>query len=140
MSSFTKEVGPIICRDIEKLMHAALPSPMKLCDSGALNSVTNSQKCFDKACLVPRTRGFFYKVFVTIGDQYHYLWRAVDQDGDVLDIPMQKNRDKLAAKRFIRKLLKGLLYTPCRIFTEKLRSFGDARKEVLPDVILDNEK
>jgi len=56
----------------------------------------------------PGDTWFLDEVFVTIGGQRHYLWRAVDQDGDVLDILVQKHRDKRAAKRFFRKLLKGL--------------------------------
>jgi putative transposase len=83
---------------------------------------------------------FLDELFVTIGGQLHYLWRAVDQDGDVLDILVQKHRDKRAAKRFFRKLLKGLCYAPRRIVTDKLRSYGAARKEILPDVIHDNNK
>jgi putative transposase len=53
-----------------------------------------------------------------------YLWRAVDQDGDVLDILVQRHRDKKAAKKFFRKLLKGLRYVPNVIITDKLRSYG----------------
>ena len=68
------------------------------------------------------------EVFITIGGRRHYLWRAVDQDGDVLDILVQKHRDKRAAKRFFRKLLKGLRYAPCQIVTDKLRSYGAQSK------------
>ena len=68
------------------------------------------------------------------------LWRAVDQDGDVLGIVVQKHLNKRTAKHFFRKLLKGLRYAPRRIVTDKLRSYGGARKEVLPDVIHDNDK
>lgn len=50
----------------------------------------------------------------------HYLWRAVDQDGDVLDILVQTRRDKKAAKKFFRKLLKGLRYVPRVLITDKL--------------------
>jgi putative transposase len=64
----------------------------------------------------------------------HYLWRAVDQDGDVLDILVQRNRDKKAAKKFFRKLLKGLRYVPNVIITDKLRSYGAAKAEVLASV------
>lgn len=53
----------------------------------------------------------------------HYLWRAVDQDGNVLDILVQKSRNKQAAKRFFRKLLKGLRYIPRVIITDKLEQF-----------------
>ncbi len=53
---------------------------------------------------------------------------------------MQKHRGKRAAKRFFRKLLNGLRYAPRRIITDKLRSYGAASKEVLPDVIHDDDK
>jgi putative transposase len=88
----------------------------------------------------PDDTWFLDEVFITIGARHHYLWQAVDQDGDVLDILVQKRCDKQAAKRFFRKLLKGLRYAPRRIVTDKLRSFSAARKEVLPDVIHDNDK
>ena len=77
----------------------------------------------------PGDTWFFDEVFITINGQRHYLWRAVDQDGDVLDIIVQKHRDKCAAKRFFRKLLKGLRYAPRRIVTDKLRSYGAACKK-----------
>ena len=47
------------------------------------------------------------EVFLTINGERHYLWRAVDQEGHVLDILVQRRRDKQAAKKFFRKLLKG---------------------------------
>jgi putative transposase len=64
------------------------------------------------------------EMFVAIGGVRHYLWRAVDHDGVVLDILVQEQRDKLAAKRFFRKLLKGLQYVPRRLITDKLGSYG----------------
>ena len=51
-------------------------------------------------------------MFLKINGQLHYLWRAVDQDGDVLDILVQRQRNKQVAKKFFRKLLKGLRYVP----------------------------
>ena len=63
------------------------------------------------------------EVFLKINGRLHYLWRAVDQDGDVLDILAQRRRDKKAAKKFFRKLLKGLRYVPRVIITYKLRSY-----------------
>ena len=75
------------------------------------------------------------EVFVTINGERHYLWRAVDQGGDVLDILVQKHRDRKAAKRFFRKLLKGMCYSPRAIVTDKLRSYGAARKEIMPGVM-----
>src|SRR6266567_1649513 len=74
------------------------------------------------------------EVVLTIGGQKHYLWRAVDQDGNVLDILVQSHRNKKAAKRFFRKLLKELQYVPRVIITDKLRSYGAAKREILPGV------
>jgi putative transposase len=74
------------------------------------------------------------EVFLTINGQHHYLWRAVDQDGHVLDILVQRRRDKHAATRFFRKLLKGLTYVPRVIITDQLKSYGAALREVLPSV------
>src|SRR6266704_584381 len=80
------------------------------------------------------TRGRWTRVFLTIKGKKHYLWRAVDQDGNVLDILMQSRRNKKAAKRFFRKLLKELHYVPRVIITDKLRSYGAAKREILPGV------
>jgi len=74
------------------------------------------------------------EVYLSINGRWYYLWRAVDQDGHVLDILVQPRRDKRAAKRFFRKLLKGLRYVPRVIITDKLRSYGAARKELMPGV------
>src|SRR5215831_9346323 len=64
----------------------------------------------------------------------HYLWRAVDQDDNVLHILVQSRRNKQAAKKFFRKLLKGLTYVPRVIMTDKLKSYGAAKREILPGV------
>ena len=64
----------------------------------------------------------------------HWLWRAVDQNGYELDILLQSRKDKKAAKRFFKKLLKGLQYIPRVIITDKLPSYGAAKKEILPGV------
>ena len=82
----------------------------------------------------PGDTWFLDEVFVTINGQRRYLWRAVDQGGDVLDILVQKRCNKRAAKRFCIKLLKGLRYVPRVIVTDKLGSYGAARKEGLPSV------
>ena len=78
---------------------------------------------------------FLDEVFFAIGGERHYLWRAVDQDGDVLDILVRKRRDQRAAKRFFLKLLKGLRYVPHVTVSDKLGSYEAARKEVLPTVM-----
>jgi putative transposase len=64
----------------------------------------------------------------------HWLWRAVDQEGYELDILLQSRKNKEAAMRFFRKLLKGLLYVPRVIITDKLASYGAAKREILPGV------
>ena len=74
------------------------------------------------------------EVFLTINGQRHYLWRAVDQDDNVLDILVQSRRNKKTAKKFFRKLLKGLQYVPRVIITDKLKSYGAAKREILPGV------
>jgi putative transposase len=74
------------------------------------------------------------EVFLTINGKRQYLWRAVDQDGNVLDILVTSRRDARSAKRFFRKLLKGLRYVPRVVVTDKLRSYGPAHREVLPSV------
>jgi len=66
------------------------------------------------------------EVFLTIKGERHYLWRAVEQDGNVLDILVQRRRDKRAAKKFLRKLLKGLMYVPRVLITAKRQSYRAA--------------
>ena len=73
-------------------------------------------------------------VFIRIRGVRHYLWRAVDETGVVLDILVQRRRNARAAKRFFRKLLKGLRFVPRVIVTAKLPSYGAARKETLKGV------
>jgi putative transposase len=74
------------------------------------------------------------EVFLTIHGERHSLWRAVDQDGHVLDILVQSRRNKKAARKFFRKLLKGLTYVPRVIITDQLKSYGAAKREMLPSV------
>ena len=80
----------------------------------------------------PGDRWHLDEVFLKINGRLHYLWRAVDQDGDVLDILVQSRRDKKAAKKFFRKLLKGLRYVPRVIITDKLRSYSTAQCRTPP--------
>ncbi|MBK1662583.1 IS6 family transposase, partial [Paracraurococcus ruber] len=74
------------------------------------------------------------EVFLRINGVLHYLWRAVDQHGVVLDILVQGRRNASAAKRFFKRLLARLKYKPKRVVTDGLRSYGVAKREVLPDV------
>ncbi|MEU7474204.1 IS6 family transposase, partial [Streptomyces sp. NPDC044984] len=74
------------------------------------------------------------EVFIKINGRLQYLWRTVDQDGAVLDIPVQKRRDKAAARRFFRRLPKRTGAVPRVIVTDKLRSYGATHREVMPCV------
>jgi putative transposase len=74
------------------------------------------------------------EVYLRINGVLHYLWRAVDQHGVVLDILVQERRNATAAKRFFKRLLASLRYKPRRLVTDGLRSYGVAQREVLPGV------
>ena len=75
------------------------------------------------------------ELFVTIQGRQQYLWRAVDEDGDELDILVQPRRNRRAAIRFFRKVLKGQGREPRRLVTDKLRSYPAACRTVLPSVV-----
>jgi len=74
------------------------------------------------------------EVFMRIGGATHSLWRAVDQEGNILAILVRSRRDKAAAMRFLRKVLKGLAYVPRVLLTDKLAGYGAAQRDVLPSV------
>jgi putative transposase len=73
-------------------------------------------------------------VFVRIRGKLHYLWRAVDQHGNVLDVLVQSRRNAKAAKRLMRKLLKRQCRSPRVMITDKLPSYGAAKREIMPAV------
>jgi putative transposase len=74
------------------------------------------------------------EVVITIAGQKHWLWRAVDQEGFVLDVLVQSRRDRKAAKRLLRKLLKKQGRPPRVLITDKLRSYAAAKREIMPGV------
>ena len=74
------------------------------------------------------------EVVITIAGEKHWLWRAVDQDGFVLDVLVQSRRDQRAAKRLLRKLLKRQGRPPRVMITDKLASYPAAKKELMPGV------
>jgi len=82
---------------------------------------------------------FLDEVFVKISGKQHYLWRAVDQDGEVVDVYLQQRRDATAANRFFKRFLSsgGI---PKKIVTDKLRSYGVAHRELIPDSIHNTEQ
>jgi putative transposase len=73
-------------------------------------------------------------VVLKIAGVQHWLWRAVDQTGVVLDVLVQSRRDKQAARRLLRKLLKKQMRPPRVMITDKLASYGAAKREIMPDV------
>jgi putative transposase len=72
------------------------------------------------------------EVVITISGQKHWLWRAVDQDGYVLDEVVQSRRDTKAAKRLLKRLLRKQGCPPRRLITDKLGSYTAARRQVMP--------
>jgi putative transposase len=80
------------------------------------------------------------ELFVRINGQQQYLWRAVDQDGDVIDILLQSRRDQPAAERFLGRLLPGEGKQPFRIITDKLKSYAAASRTILPRVTHDTQQ
>jgi len=74
------------------------------------------------------------EVCLVINKKKHWLWRAVDQDGYELDVLVQSRRNKRAEKCFFKKLLKGLQYVPRVIITDKLKSYGAAKNDIMPGV------
>jgi putative transposase len=92
-----------------------------------------------------KNRGYgdtFYidEVFVRINGKQHYLWRAVDQDGDVVDVYLQARRDGAATRRFFKRLLRSHGGEPRKIITDKLRSYRVVRREVIPEAIHVNDQ
>ena len=81
---------------------------------------------------------FIDEVYVKIGGKQQYLWLAVDQDGEVVDVFLQARRDGAAAKRFFRRLLKNHHGEPRKIVTDKLRSYGVAHREHIPEALHDS--
>ena len=72
---------------------------------------------------------------IQISGRQHYLWRAVDQDGEVVEVYLQARRDGAAAKKFFKRLLRSHGGEPRKIVTDKLRSYGVAHRELIPESI-----
>src|SRR6476660_4636878 len=84
--------------------------------------------------LRPGDKWHLDEVFVKINGAQWYLWRAVDQHGNVLEVLVQSRRNAKAAGKFFRKLLNGLRYVPRVLVTDKLASYGPAHRVVMPSV------
>ena len=83
---------------------------------------------------------FIDEVFVKINGRHQYLWRAVDQDGEVVDVFLQSRRNVKAAKRFFKRLLNVHGIEPRKIVTDKLGSYGVAHRELIPNTIHDTSR
>ncbi len=83
---------------------------------------------------------FIDEVFIKINGVQHYLWRAVDQDGDVVDVFLQEKRDSRAAKRFFNRLIKSNQGNPRKIVTDKLGSYRVAHRDLIPDTVHDTSQ
>ena len=80
------------------------------------------------------------EVFVKIRGVQHYLWRAVDQDGEIIEVFLQNHRNGKAAKRFFKRLLKMHRQKPKTIVTDKLKSYDVARRELIPEAAHDTSQ
>lgn len=80
------------------------------------------------------------EVFIKISGKQLYLWRAVDQDGDIVDVYLQSKRDATTAKRFFKRLIKSKKGEPRKIVTDKLRSYNVAHRELIPEAIHINDQ
>jgi putative transposase len=126
---------PLSFRDIEKMMlyrgicvtYEAIRKWCKKFGQQYANQIRR-RRC------QPTDKWHLDEVAITIDGQKCYLWRAVDSDGNVLDILMQSRRNTKAAQRFFRKLLKKQGFAPRVIVTDKLKSYSAAKREMLPGV------
>jgi len=108
-------------------------SPMNQSDCGVTNSARNMLPGYEDTF-------FIDGVFIKIDGKQRYLWRAVDQDGEVVGVFLQSRRDAKAAKRFFKRMLKKHRGEPREIVTDKLRSYGVANRELIPETIHNMDK
>lgn len=94
----------------------------------------NYARCLKRKQPAPNDVWHLDEVVIIIGGKKHWLWRAVDQDGYVLDEIIQSRRNTKAAKRLLRRLLKKQGLAPKRMITDKLGSFGAAQRQIMPHV------
>ncbi len=78
----------------------------------------------------PSSRWHLDEMVVLIGGKRMYLWRAVDDEGEVLDVLVQRRRDKAAARKLMRKLLKKQGFAPTVVVTDKLGSYSSAFRDI----------
>jgi len=126
---------PLSVRDIEKMMpyrgiELTYEAICKWCRKLAQQYTNQIRRRRPK----PADKWHLDKVVVKIEGQQYYLWRAVDKEGQVLDILMQRRGNEAAADKFFRKLLKPVGFAPRVIITDKLKSYGAAKKKLLKGI------
>ena len=151
----TSPISPEIIQHVVWLYHRFNPSSRDIEDLMAERGIGISYESIRLRCikfgpkyakrLRRRHQGygdifFIDEVFVKIQGKQHYLWRAVDQDGDVVDVFLQRRRDGRAAKRFFKRLLRASGCEPRRVVTDKLKSYCVAHREHMPDTIHDTSQ
>lgn len=126
---------PLSLRDVEDLLHER---GIDICHEtvrqwwmrfGTVFAAEIRRKRASRLRTGPQWRWHLDEVFVKINGERHYLWRAVDHEGEVLEGFVTKTRDRKAALKFLKKLMKRY-GAPEQIVTDKLRSYGAALKEI----------
>src|SRR3954463_8105326 len=107
---------------------------MRPCARGRASSARASPTRSAASCQDPGDKWHLDEVCLMIRGKKHWLWRAIDQDGVVLDVLVQSRRDKRAAQRLLRKLLKRQTRVPRVMITDKLASYSAAKADVMPSV------
>ena len=126
---------PLSYRDIEKMMlYRGIEVTYETVRNWCQKFAQDYANQIRKRRRAPADKWHLDEVVVTIKGKQFYLWRAVDAQGQVIDILMQRRRNKGAAKKFFRKLLKSTVRAPRVIVTNKMRSYGAAKKELMPSV------
>lgn len=115
-------------------LSVGLSRPMRRSASAVRSSASSMRTSCANIGQRPVTNGILMRCFFASTANCTYLWRAVDQDGNVLDILVQSRRNKRVALKFFPKLLKGCHYVPRVLLTDKLGSYGAAKREILPSV------
>ena len=126
---------PLSFRDIQKMrmyrgIEVTYEAIRQWCHKFAQAYANQLRRCRPK----PADKWYLDEVRIKIQGKQYYLWRAVDKDGQVLDILMQSRRNAAAANKFFRKLLKSQGFATRVIITDKLKSYGAAKKMILKGV------
>ncbi|GAA2564123.1 MULTISPECIES: IS6 family transposase [Streptomyces] len=126
---------PLSFREVEELMLQR--GVIVSCETARRWCATFGRACADgPRRRRPRTGGTWHldEVFVKVNGALKYLWRAVDQEGNGLDILVRDRRGKATARRFFRRLMRKTRAVPRVVVTDELRSYGAVHREVMPSV------